>query len=322
MKQPFFLMGFLFLSLSFVLTTTGCDNNDDDAPQPDPTVFEFVQNNSDFDILRSALERTGLDALLNTGGPFTVFAPDDDAFQAFLTNAGIASINDIPVDVLTQVLTYHVIGGEFRSTNLVTGYVSTASATKFGSDIYADLYVNIDNGVVLNGSVNVDQADVVVENGVIHVVDQVIALPNVVTFAVSNPNFSILVQALTRTDLTTDFVSVLSGEGPFTVFAPTNAAFQALLNSNPTWNSLNDIPADVLEKVLLYHVTAAGNVRSTDLTDGQVVPTLASGETFTIDLTGPTPRINAGSNSANIIATDVQSTNGVIHAIDTVILPE
>ena len=97
---------------------------------------------------------------------------------------------------------------------------------------------------------------------------------------------------------------------------------QALLDSNPDWNSVADIPTDVLETVLLYHVTDAGNVRSTDLTDDMMVTTLASGETFTIDLDPANPTIIAGGNTAQIIATDVQGVNGVIHAIDTVILPE
>ena len=131
-----------------------------------------------------------------------------------------------------------------------------------------------------------------------------------------------MVAALTRDDLSTDFVAALNGEGPLTVFAPTNAAFQALLDSNDNWTELNDIPAEVLESVLLYHVTAAGNVRTGSLSDGQTVATLLPDNTFTIDLSGNTPAIAATTNSANIIVTDVQATNGVVHTIDAVILPE
>ena len=93
------------------------------------------------------------------------------------------------------------------------------------------------------------------------------------------------------------------------------------MDSNAAWNSLDDIPVSVLEEVLLYHVTDAGNVRSTDLTDGMMVTTLAEGETFTIDLSGNVPAINAAGNTSNIVFTDVQATNGVVHVIDTVILP-
>ena len=184
------------------------------------------------------------------------------------------------------------------------------------------MYISTADGVKINGGTTVTGADNVVSNGVIHAVDQVILPADIVSFALSNPTFSSLVAALTRADLITDFVAALSGDGPFTVFAPTNDAFQALLDSNMDWNSLADIPVEVLEKVLLYHVSAAGNVRSTDLSNGQVVPTLLEGSTFSINLTGATPAIDATMNTANIIATDVQSTNGVVHVIDAVILPQ
>ena len=230
------------------------------------------------------------------------------------------ALEDIPVDVLTTVLTYHVVSGDVRSTDLSTGYVESLSATPFG--VNASLFFNTDGGVTINGTSTVTGADNVVSNGVIHVIDQVILPANIVTFATSNPMFSSLVAALTRTDLSVDFVAALSGDGPLTVFAPTNDAFQALLDGNADWNTLADIPASVLESVLLYHVTSAGNVRSTDLSDGQNVPTLLENNNFTINLSGTTPVINATMNNANIIATDVQAINGVVHVIDAVILPQ
>lgn len=323
MKKSFLYLSSLFL-LALTFTVVSCDNDDEEMPIPTPTtpnVVEFASSNADFSILVDAVVKAGLDGVLSGDGPFTVFAPTNDAFQAFLDAAGTGSIENTPKDILVSVLTNHVISGDVKSTDLSTGYVNTLSATSFGSDITTSMYVNLDNGVTINGDVNVTGADNNVSNGVIHVIDKVIATPTVVTFAASNPDFSILVQALTATGLSVNFIDVLSGEGPFTVFAPTNDAFVALLDSNPDWNSLADIPVDLLETVLLYHVSGAGNVRSTDLSNGQEVPTLSEGNSFNIDLSGSTPQINAGSNTANIIATDVQATNGVIHAIDAVILP-
>lgn len=319
MKNFLFNIGILCLSFT-VLTFTAC-NDDDDNTVTDPDIVEFVSDNQDFSVLAQAVVRANLDGVLSGAGPFTVFAPDNNAFQALLdSNPAWNTLEDIPVDVLAAVLTNHVVAGDVRSTDLDAGYYPTLSGLPYGSDVTTSLYVNLDNGVTLNGVADVTQADVEVDNGVIHVIDEVITLPDIVTFATSNPGFSALVSALTADGLSTDFVTVLSGEGPFTVFAPTNEAFQALLDSNDNWNTVADIPANVLENVLLYHVTDAGNVRSTDLTDEMMVSTLA-GETFTIDLDGGAS-INAGQNSANIIATDVQATNGVIHVIDTVILPE
>ena len=320
MKKSFLLLGLFSLILSS-LTFVSCDDDNDDNNQSTPNLVEFAQDDPNFSILVEAVVKAGLDDDLSAAGPFTLFAPTNTAFQAFLDAAGTGSVANTPVDVLTSVLTNHVIAGDIRSTDLSNGYASTISATSFGSNITTSLYINIDNGVTINGTSKVTTADVEVSNGVIHVIDEVIAPANIVTFAIADPNFSSLVAALTAPNNTTDFVSVLSGDGPFTVFAPTNAAFQALLDSNDDWNSVGDIPTTVLEKVLLYHVTNAGNVRSTDLTDGFTVPTLAN-ESFTIDLTANPPLINAFGNKANIIATDVQGTNGVIHAIDTVILPD
>jgi len=115
-------------------------------------------------------------------------------------------------------------------------------------------------------------------------------------------------------------VATLSGDGPFTVFAPTNTAFQNLLDSNDDWNTLDDIPAETLEAVLLYHVTDEGNVRSGALMDDMNVNTLA-GESLTVDLSGSAPVIEGGSSSAEVVLADIQGVNGVVHVIDEVLLP-
>ena len=145
-------------------------------------------------------------------------------------------------------------------------------------------------------------------------VDSVIELPTIVTFAVADANFSTLVSALTELTPSTDYVSILSATGgsgsdPFTVFAPVNAAFEAI-----------DVPADetVLASILNYHVVAGANVRSGDLQDGPV--TTLNGD-VTINTSGPTVTGAGNMSASNIIAVDVQASNGVIHAIDQVLLP-
>lgn len=320
-KSLLWLYAFALLATS--VTLTSCDNDDDDNDDmmEETTIVSFAQGNPDFSILVDAVIKAELDDDLSGDGPFTVFAPTNDAFQAFLDSAGTGSVEDTPKEVLEEVLTNHVLSGNVASTDLETGYYSTISPTEYG-DATTSLYVNLNNGVTINGGPMVIDADNKVDNGVVHAVDAVIARPDIVTFATSNPDLSILVEALTREDLTTDFVGVLSGDGPFTVFAPTNDALGALLASNPDWNSLADIPTDLLEAVLLYHVTDAGNVRASMLSDGQTVSTLLPGRSFNIDLSGDTPKVIAGGSTANIIATDIQGTNGVVHVIDTVLLPE
>ncbi len=141
---------------------------------------------------------------------------------------------------------------------------------------------------------------------------------NVVQIAQGNSDFSILVQALTRSDLSTNYADVLSGTGPFTVFAPTNAAFSALL-TELNYASLDAIPAATLEAVLKYHVVS-GKVLSSSLTEGQNVTTL-QGETFTVSLAGGAKITDKNARVSNITTVDLEGSNGVIHVIDKVILP-
>ena len=297
---------------------TSCD--DDDEPEMLDIVDTAIAD-ARFSTLVDALTRAGLVTTLQGDGPFTVFAPTNAAFTAFLTAGGFASLDDVPVPVLTNILLNHVVSGKVLSTDLTAGYVSTlATEATTGNNISA--LIGLTGGVFINGSTEVTEADIECTNGAIHVVDEVIAIPSVVDLAIDNGNlFSTLVAALTRSDLTTDFVGILSGTGPFTVFAPTDAAFQALLDSEPTWTTLNDIPVATLEAVLSYHVVNGANVLSSTLTNGQVVSTFG-GSDFTINIAGTAVSItDANAGTSNIVAVDVQGGNGVVHVIDAVLLP-
>ena len=306
----------LMLVLPFMLLTS-CDENDTPDPQ---NIVEVASADAQFSSLVAALQRANLVSTLEGTGPFTVFAPTDAAFDQFLSDNGFASLDDVPVNVLTQVLLNHVVGGTVRAADLSTGYVST-SATESSTSNPLSMYVDLTSGVQLNGISEVTTADVSASNGVIHIVDAVIGVPTVVTHALSNPDFSILVAALTRADLNADFVGILSGDGPFTVFAPTNAAFEALLASNDNWDSLDDIPAATLEAVLSYHVVNGANVLSSSLSDGQVVETF-EGSSFTINIADGNVSIEDGQGgNAGIAAVDVQAGNGVVHVLNSVILP-
>ena len=182
------------------------------------------------------------------------------------------------------------------------------------------MYVDITSSVKLNGVANVTIADVIASNGVIHVVDAVIGLPTIVTHALANKNFSSLVSALTGAGQP-DFVTILSGTGPFTVFAPTNTAFTAL-NAELAPGGIASVSAANLTKVLQYHVVSPANVLAATLTEGQMVtPILTPAQKFTIQLTGGAKIKDVNNRLSNIIITDVQCANGVIHAVDRVLLP-
>ena len=323
MKNYFKILPILFLSL-FIISCDD-DNDDNGVCCAGSSIVDLASQTESLSTLVSALQVTGLDATLSTPGAFTVLAPTNDAFDAFLTSINAASLDDIPVDVLTNVLLNHVIIGEVQSSSLTNGYAST-QATSSASNTNMSIYINTDNGVTFNGVSSVTTADVVASNGVVHIVDAVIGLPTVVTFAVADPNFGILVQALTRPDLTQSFVGLLSipagsAPSPFTVFAPVNSAFEDLLIELGI-SDLGDIDEPTLSSVLSYHVVVGANQLSTNLSDGMEFTTAGGGALlFNFGDNGEGILTDNNGRTSNIIAVDVQADNGIIHAIDTVVLP-
>ena len=319
MKNLFKIIPILLISLT---TLQSCNNNDDDNVEDVSTIVNLAVDSADLTSLVAALDRANLVSALNGEGPFTVLAPTNDAFAAFLSANNFNSLEDVPVDILTKVLLNHVISGSLISTDLSTGYANTL-ATSAASQTPLSIYVDTSNGVRFNGVSSVSAADILAVNGVIHKVDAVIGLPNIVTFATADPNFSTLVSALTRSDLTTDFVGVLSTDSatapaPFTVFAPINDAFNRLL-TELNLASLSEIDEPTLDVVLKYHVVGGANVLDSNLTDNLTISTL-SGD-ITADITGGARLTDSTGRVSDIIATNVQANNGVIHAINNVILP-
>ncbi|MGB1042429.1 MAG: fasciclin domain-containing protein [Tenacibaculum sp.] len=270
-------------------------------------------------LLVEALQKADLVSALQADGPFTVFAPTNDAFQALLdTNASWSSLDDIPVETLKSVLLFHVLSGKVAAADLSDTYVKTLATGP--NDENLSLQVEVTGGVEFNGDTAPIDTDIMASNGIIHTVNKVMLPPNVVTLALNNAGFTSLVAALTDSRHTTNFVDTLSGDGPFTVFAPTNDAFQALLDSNAMWNSLADIDIATLEAVLKYHVFANGNVQSDELTDNQTI-TMFDGNDVTVDLSNGAKLETKSGQSVVISLTDVQGTNGVIHVVDNVLLP-
>lgn len=279
----------------------------------DQDIVEIAVGNSDFSILVAALQKADLVGALQGDGPFTVFAPTNAAFEKLLASLGITAEQLLNHPQLKEVLLYHVVSGQVLSTNLEN---SMMAATLSGESIKVDLT----SGVKINQS-SVSTADVMATNGVIHIIDTVLvpstfvlsAEPEVpatvVDIALSNGDFSMLVSLLQKADL----VGALQGEGPFTVFAPTNAAFDKLLAAlNISASDLMNQPD--LAKVLLYHVVS-GNVMSTDLSDGLKAPTL-NGESLEFDLSS-----GVMVNQSNVVSADIKAGNGVVHVIDTILVP-
>ncbi|CAM1333418.1 exported protein of unknown function [Tenacibaculum aestuariivivum] len=248
----------LLLSFSFL---TSCDDDDsnDGLNNDSKDIVEIASATPLLSILVEAVVKANLVDALKMEGPYTVFAPTNSAFQDLLdSNSDWNTLNDIPAETLATVLKFHVLTSKVASTDLSDTYVKTLATGP--NDESLSLQVETIGGVTFNGDATPITVDVEASNGIVHIIDKVMLPPNVVTLALNNNGFTSLVAALTDTRHTTDFVSVLNGDGPFTVFAPTNTAFQALLDSNASWNSLGDVPIETLDAVLKYHVVNGANV--------------------------------------------------------------
>lgn len=297
------------LTLLVVSSTLMFSCSDDDSAPQNNSITDIASGNPNFSILVDALSRADLAETLDQAGSYTVFAPTNDAFLDFLDANGFESLDDVPLPTLTQVLLNHVVSGTNLSTGLTTGYVKTLAKGGASSTNTLSMFINTESGVRLNGVSSVTTADITANNGVIHVVDAVIGLPTIVTHATANPNFSTLASLLTQQEL----VGTLDGtaSSPFTVFAPLNSAFDTA-----TLNLYSGLTSTQKTAVLTYHVVAGANVLSNAIPSGPIT-TFETG-TFTISGTVITDEQNR---TTNIVATDVQASNGVIHAVNKVLLP-
>ncbi len=264
-----------------------------------PNIPETAGAAGVFTNLVAALQATGLDAALTNEGPFTVFAPTDDAFAAL----GLTGDDLLAVENLAEILLYHVVDGKLKASDVVAVERLT---TLLGEDVKVDVD---EEGVFINGS-KIILADVKAENGIIHVIDAVLIpeeMPDIVEVAIA-AEFETLVWALQTTGLD----EVLRGDGPFTVFAPTDEAFEKL----PSWllRFLVNNPK-YLEQVLLYHVVP-GDLDAEEVFAERSLRT-ANGRSIYPRLKDGKPFING----SEVIAPNVEAANGTIHVIDKVLIP-
>lgn len=305
------LIAFMGLSL------TSCSDDDNPQPTPDNTITGIASKASDLTLLVKALKKADLATTLQGAGPFTVFAPTDQAFiAAGLTSNAIDNYPAADIPILRQILLNHVVSGAVQSSGLTNNtYIKTLANGSASSTNKLDMYVNTTTGVRLNGVSSVITTtaggtfNIIATNGVIHKVDAIIGLPTVVTHAAANPNFSTLAQLLTDQSL----IPTLNGtaSSPFTVFAPLNSAFDTA-----TLNLYSGLSSAKKTAVLTYHVVTGANVLSNAIPTTPIT-TFESG-TFTVAGTVITDEQNR---QTNIVLTDVQCANGVIHAVNKVLLP-
>jgi uncharacterized surface protein with fasciclin (FAS1) repeats len=268
---------------------------DELAGEPTPqSILEIAGGNPQLSTLVGAVQSAGLVEALSGKGPFTVFAPTNDAF---------AKLSAVPGgEALKKVLLYHVAAGKFSARDLLE---KRSLETLQGENIKIRFK---DGMIVLNDNVGIVAKDIVASNGIVHVIDTVLIPPSfglksILEIATATPALSTLVGAVQSAGL----VEALSGAGPFTVFAPTNDAFAKLAS----------VPGgETLKTVLLYHV-ASGKFTAKDLLFKHTLETL-QGEQIKLRFEDGMLILN---DAVKIVAKDVMASNGIVHVIDTVLIP-
>ena len=303
-------------TVSTMLTACGGDDND---PAPTPTLAQAAQNGG-FTALTAAAAKAGLaSTLADSSVSLTVFAPTNDAFTKLATQLGFASadamVTALPASTLASILQYHVLGTRKTAADLAAGGATQATLYKFNGNA-TTLGLSFTGGVTIQDAAlttaRVTTADVMASNGVIHAVDKVLVPPgllNIVQMAQVNPTFDTLVAAVVKANLQ----GTLSGAGPFTVFAPTHDAFAAIAST------VNGLSTQQLTNVLTYHVLGS-EVLSANIPFGTPVTTVL-GQSLVVNAGTPPTITDSTATQARIVAVDVRASNGVIHVIDKVLIP-
>ena len=307
---------------AFTLTFTACKSTDSGVTVPAPqTITQLITSNNRFTLLTAALNRAGLTTTLSGAGPFTVFAPSDDAFRA-AGFADVAAINAAPVATLTNILQYHVVSDRLSASTIPAGQTAKPTAVSANSPIYVSRSASTPGSAVSVNGARLVQTDVQASNGVVHIIDRLLSPPmgTVLAMAHADTSLSILVALAERGGA--DVTTALTGTTPLTVFAPTNAAFRAAGVSDTSAIRVAQIPVvtniltnHVLPGVRAYSPTLANKAVLTTLKGGSLTITVGTGNAVTITSPGNT------TNVSRITMPDINATNGVIHKIDRVLLP-
>jgi len=292
------------LSFSLALLATplvACSDDTPVATSPSQTITQTAAATPSLSTLVTALTAAGLAQTLNGTGPFTVFAPVNSAFSALPADVLQRLLETGNRAILTKLLTFHVVAGRLTASQLQNGQtLTTVEGTA--------LPVVVAGGVVTVGGARVTTADISASNGVVHLIDGVLlGSLDIVDNAIVR-GFSTLVSAVQTAGLAT----ALRG-GNLTVFAPTNAAFAAIPGGAPTTGA-------ALTPVLQLHVVGT-RALSTQLTNNQSLPTLLPNVSLTVGLISGGVRLTGPRNFATVVVPNVIAKNGVIHVIDTVLLP-
>ena len=322
-----------FLFAGILSFTVACSDDDDDNnnnnPQNKTSIADVASNDPELSTLLAALQATGLDAVVDDDNAnLTVFAPTNQAFDALLVALGVTDLNglvsELGAEAVTEILKYHVIGTEVMSSAINDGYVTTLGENARGEMM--SMYISTNGGVIINGSAaSVIAADIDADNGVMHKVNAVILPPTVAGLVASNRNYACLLAAVQAADASV-LITLNDESLALTVFGPDNDAFADALTELGLAD-LNELVSTLgqsgVTNVLLYHVLT-DEITSSEVSTGTDIGTALAG--FNIDITvgmdGSVTLTDELGRMATVTMVDIQGSNGVIHMIDKVILPQ
>lgn len=327
----------LILGKSFIFTLVvmllmaSCSKDDDgeDHSQLDKTIAVILKTNPSATQFTKALERSEVLGTLGGTQKYTVFVPNDLAFNDYLKKNSYANVNAIPKEELKTLMLNHMV----PTSVLKTSDLAKLDKKYITSGANLSLFIGLDNQkVVINGAAKLDDKNVNInaKNGVVHIVNSVIVLPTVATFLELDKQFSSFYKGLTTATPQTDFITTLkslkssnSTLAPFSIFAPNEAAITSYLKTNSSWKKVEDIPENILTPVLKHHIVTLKMIAKKDL-EGSL-DTVKTWEGADLKFTKTNNKITikdgAGNENHNIAQFDIKTQNGIIHVVESILQP-
>lgn len=301
---------FLLFALGILLNTS-CLETD-----PQPTIFDALQERGEFDIFLESVQIAGFDNALRNGSPITVFAPTDDAFTSFLTDRGLTTVSELAVEELRDIVLYHLLGTNIPLSGLRSGYFLTPSTAGNGENFVAIFVEDVGDGEYrLNGMANVILKDQNTFGGFYNSIDKVLELPGILDMLGQNEDFSLMLAGVNSIP---EVKNKLEEEDSHTFFLLSNEDLQEDLMLNYGVDSLSELSMPQRDSLLKAH-TLPGYFRGQDLADPFAEDFETLLENFKISVVGSSSLIlNDG---PEIRIANIQAKNGVIHTVNGFLSP-
>lgn len=312
--------------LSLGLSSCGDDEEPTSTGNNDPSnIYNLMKNNSELSLFAEAIDKVELESTFSDLSNLTVFAPSNAVFNAYLADLGYSDIDDwltvVDNNNVRKMILYHLLEGEFQSSDLVTGFLKTTALN--GDNNKIDLFINSTSGIKINGLViSVIQADIDASNGVIHKIDGVLQVPTLSDLIKGNPDFSDLIAAGSFSS--GDFLGTLDqASSKFTLLVPNNGAFNQYFASQPNINTItemmNVLGQDTLGDILKYHILL-GSIRSSEFITNAYSTRLSTAKVNILNSGGNLSITDGQARQAFFLFKDISAVNGSLHIISNVLL--